>query len=714
LIAPAKIIGAAPQSQSSTISTASLRDHESIRPEVEDSTSKRSIGESEQIIVSRSVAEGPRAAAATIDGGLPAAKSTVAAGSIEKQPTAPESGTAGARAPIGRSEITVAVPQHPIAGAAVTPGEAPIGVLRWTAVKPVSQPRVDAIGTKIFAAVNSTMITRMPHFVFGSAPRNLQQVDDSLPSAALSSAVARIRIVTGSSGMPPAMPSGNIQTLRPNSTTAFPLGEIHKVEPPALTKSARLTDTENLRNVTSQTIPRVNGASVENERSIHHKVVAGPLFRGVNLPAVQPSTGEEVKLAGNWQLQRGGAPSSYRTSGFAEGYVGTIFKRGSSSIVSRWSAMPLSIGSVNAGGNRYFGGESPRAFADNLGASGPRVSRMAAEGLSGGLSRGSVSEAGRGVRVSSGVVSHAVQTQEASANTHGIYPLLSRTGSESLHGSSGSTGPPGAVSSVHGDGYGIGLAAAYAPLGFVSSIFRKSMSVAELGRNTGSTLPISPRRTLPLIRGGLLFRNFSGASDLRHVDAARVAAPRLLARSPALHGVVSDSLPDTASPPQGMQSFGGFSTGMSQSTTSEAFLLYPSPPAGPTPVLLSTKAGAPNLLRSLTTAKRLQEPFGNLAARKIAYDMPLAVRALAAPDRQSAIVPSLQGAALQAVAQQTGPPVSHAFPISGAESANKPGEIPAAGAQQKIDLDEIVEKAWQKLMRKLTIERERRGYTRWA
>ena len=39
-------------------------------------------------------------------------------------------------------------------------------------------------------------------------------------------------------------------------------------------------------------------------------------------------------------------------------------------------------------------------------------------------------------------------------------------------------------------------------------------------------------------------------------------------------------------------------------------------------------------------------------------------------------------------------------------------ETPAAGAKPQIDLDELVDKAWQKLMRKVAIEQERRGYTR--
>ena len=38
---------------------------------------------------------------------------------------------------------------------------------------------------------------------------------------------------------------------------------------------------------------------------------------------------------------------------------------------------------------------------------------------------------------------------------------------------------------------------------------------------------------------------------------------------------------------------------------------------------------------------------------------------------------------------------------------------PRQAAKTQIDLDELVEKAWQKLMRRVTVEQERRGYTRW-
>jgi len=48
-------------------------------------------------------------------------------------------------------------------------------------------------------------------------------------------------------------------------------------------------------------------------------------------------------------------------------------------------------------------------------------------------------------------------------------------------------------------------------------------------------------------------------------------------------------------------------------------------------------------------------------------------------------------------------------------NGKEPGvrEMKTEASPPPIDLDELVEKAWQKLMHKLTIEQERRGCTRW-
>jgi hypothetical protein len=70
------------------------------------------------------------------------------------------------------------------------------------------------------------------------------------------------------------------------------------------------------------------------------------------------------------------------------------------------------------------------------------------------------------------------------------------------------------------------------------------------------------------------------------------------------------------------------------------------------------------------------------------------------------------GSAVQTAPQRTLPAANRLLPVDG--GAERGGaEAPAAAAKRNVDLDELVEKAWQKLMRKLTIEHERRGYARW-
>jgi hypothetical protein len=60
-------------------------------------------------------------------------------------------------------------------------------------------------------------------------------------------------------------------------------------------------------------------------------------------------------------------------------------------------------------------------------------------------------------------------------------------------------------------------------------------------------------------------------------------------------------------------------------------------------------------------------------------------------------------------------PIGAGVDVRGAQAAvaGAGAQAAAAGAKTQIDLDELVEKTWQKLMRKVAIEQERRGYTRW-
>jgi hypothetical protein len=51
-------------------------------------------------------------------------------------------------------------------------------------------------------------------------------------------------------------------------------------------------------------------------------------------------------------------------------------------------------------------------------------------------------------------------------------------------------------------------------------------------------------------------------------------------------------------------------------------------------------------------------------------------------------------------------------PIGAREEAAA-GATETGASPAQIDLDELMDKVWQQFMHKLTIEQERRGYSRW-
>jgi hypothetical protein len=98
--------------------------------------------------------------------------------------------------------------------------------------------------------------------------------------------------------------------------------------------------------------------------------------------------------------------------------------------------------------------------------------------------------------------------------------------------------------------------------------------------------------------------------------------------------------------------------------------------------------------------------------RDAAYDMPLAPQ-LKTESRGSSISNHrISGTVVQTSPQSLLPATAAAAPIGGGEESEAL-ETETGAPRAQIDLDELVEKAWQKLMHKLTIELERRGCTKW-
>jgi hypothetical protein len=93
--------------------------------------------------------------------------------------------------------------------------------------------------------------------------------------------------------------------------------------------------------------------------------------------------------------------------------------------------------------------------------------------------------------------------------------------------------------------------------------------------------------------------------------------------------------------------------------------------------------------------------------------MPLAALTIGGEERGRTVGQRVNGTAIQTAPQLPVATVPNAVAISEGGTTRSPNSQTDA-AKPQVDLDTLVEKTWQKLLRKLTIERERRGYTRWG
>ena len=195
----------------------------------------------------------------------------------------------------------------------------------------------------------------------------------------------------------------------------------------------------------------------------------------------------------------------------------------------------------------------------------------------------------------------------------------------------------------------------------------------------------------------------------------RSAAPLLIARSGVIRTAMSDQLPGITIPSQAIQSTEPFPVELIRDARAGESSEFHLPSDGLTSVLSPMRAmtATPVLMRRFDVPARQQQHAPVTEMRGTTHGMPFVVLPVMRDERSLAVIHRSNGTSLQTASQEAASAVSRALPIdAGAEIPAV--EAPAAAAKPQIDLDELVEKAWQKLMRKLTIEQERRGYTRWA
>jgi hypothetical protein len=124
-----------------------------------------------------------------------------------------------------------------------------------------------------------------------------------------------------------------------------------------------------------------------------------------------------------------------------------------------------------------------------------------------------------------------------------------------------------------------------------------------------------------------------------------------------------------------------------------------------------TQAALP-ILRHFRSQTESSEQAASVGMRQAVSDLPLVLLRRTEILDDDTPKSSMYSATVQTRLQaQTLTPAT-ALP-SGSEEETAAVATPTSASQAQVDTDELVEKVWQQLMYKLTIEQERRGYTRW-
>jgi len=216
---------------------------------------------------------------------------------------------------------------------------------------------------------------------------------------------------------------------------------------------------------------------------------------------------------------------------------------------------------------------------------------------------------------------------------------------------------------------------------------------------------------LPIAEAGSPLMGFAGAQSSIQRVFGRFAAPLLTARTALTSMAPGNQLPRRTEAPEINQSTEIVRAGWSRSRNAgEPAEITPRSPELVTSIapLWSTTITAPAVLHR-SAASPNQEPYTLAPANGGAFhDLPLVAQSMIAKEINLTAAHHTNETSIQTAPEgQPVSPLTRTAPIGGLEAAGI--EANPDASKQQIDLDELVEKAWQKLMRKLTIEQERRG-----
>jgi hypothetical protein len=406
-----------------------------------------------------------------------------------------------------------------------------------------------------------------------------------------------------------------------------------------------------------------------------------------------------------------------RISNLAGAHAISVFTTPRTAISMSPAAMPLSTPAVLRRAESMAGGTEQRFFSQRAVPVALTVSRVEYPGFP------SSSEAARGNALGVGLSDtfagerKTLQTNEGSDSNLVFGSVASRAVIESGRISNDATGTSVTTSpSQSFDGERHPKETHY-PQSMGVSIAREAVAATGFGTVSVHGDIGRPRLPLPTHRGGLpLGGGIARTQRSLQRVTGRSAAPLLIARSRGIRTAMGDQLPGITIPTQAIQLMEPLSVEWIRDVRAGESSEFHLQSAGPTSVLAPMRPitiTPPPLMRRSDVPARQEQHTPVPATRGISHDLPLAALSVMRDERSLAVLHRSNGTSLQTASQEAASAVSRPLPI-GAGAEIPTVEAPAAAAKPQIDLDEIVEKAWQKLMRKLTVERERRGYTRWV
>ncbi|HEY7560391.1 MAG TPA: hypothetical protein VIH18_36925 [Candidatus Binatia bacterium] len=379
-------------------------------------------------------------------------------------------------------------------------------------------------------------------------------------------------------------------------------------------------------------------------------------------------------------------------------------------LVSRLAAMPLSIAPVLKGGVARTG--VPAVFTRISAAPSRKITRAAyrASARADGADFGGESAAGISTVPGGGL--EALRTREAPDSTLGLFP--SRGFAEAASGDGNATSMHGGTPPAQLQADSFAVVNAHPPsLGIDGGIFR---AAADFGAIYVPRAGGNPQGWSTLHQGFMSSAGIPWNRSLIQRAARAPAAPLFIARTADSRAAVGDQPLGVTTPEQPMRSADVFSSGWIPGSAVSAVSEFHSQTAGAVAALLLARhlaMAAPTILRRsdfrISQDWRATAP----ATGETSYAMPLAALTIGGEERGRTVGQRVNGTAIQTAPQLPVATVPNAVAISEGGTTRSPNSQTDA-AKPQVDLDTLVEKTWQKLLRKLTIERERRGYTRWA